>query len=55
MSEIKRRNLDLINLQNVFHIAIGKRVKKAMDMGALTRADLEPCARNILNTILKFD
>ncbi len=32
-----------------------ERVKKAMDMGALTRADLEPCARNILNTILKFD
>jgi beta-glucosidase len=32
-----------------------ERLKKAMDMGALTRADLEPCALHILNTILKFD
>jgi beta-glucosidase len=31
------------------------RVKKAMDMGALKRSDLEPCAEHILNTILKFD
>ncbi len=31
------------------------RVKKAMEMGALSRADLEPCAERILNTILKFD
>lgn len=31
------------------------RLKKAMEMGALTRADLEPCAEHILNTILKFD
>ncbi len=32
-----------------------KRLKKAMEMGALTRADLEPCAEHILSTILKFD
>ena len=31
------------------------RLKKAMDMGVLSRADLEPCAEHILNTILKFD
>ncbi len=31
------------------------RLKKAMEMGALSRKDLEPCAENILNTILKFD
>ena len=31
------------------------RLKKAMEMGALTRSDLEPCAEHILNTILKFD
>ena len=31
------------------------RVKKAMEMGAITRADIEPCAKRILTTILKFD
>lgn len=31
------------------------RLKKAMDMGALKRSDLEPCAEHILRTILKFD
>ncbi len=31
------------------------RLKKAMDMGVLTRAELEFCAEHILNTILKFD
>ena len=32
-----------------------ERLAKAMEMGALTRADLEPCAEHILNTILKFE
>ena len=32
-----------------------ERVKKAMEMGAITRADIEPCAKRILSTILKFD
>ena len=27
----------------------------ARQMGAITRADIEPCARRILSTILKFD
>lgn len=32
-----------------------ERVKKAMEMGALTRADLEACARRVLEMILKLD
>ncbi|MCF0130060.1 MAG: glycoside hydrolase family 3 protein, partial [Pseudobutyrivibrio sp.] len=32
-----------------------ERVKKAMEMGALDRTDLEHCARRILELILKFD
>jgi beta-glucosidase len=32
-----------------------ERVKKAMEMGAISREDFEPCAARILNTILKFD
>jgi beta-glucosidase len=32
-----------------------ERLRKAMDMGALKRADLEICAERILKTILKFD
>ncbi len=32
-----------------------ERVKKAMEMGAVSRTDFEPCAERILNTILKFD
>jgi beta-glucosidase len=31
------------------------RVKKAMDMGAISRKDFEPCVERILRTILKFD
>jgi beta-glucosidase len=31
------------------------RLRKAMDMGALKRSDLEICAERILRTILKFD
>ncbi len=32
-----------------------KRVKKAMDMGAVSRKDFEKCAERILSVILKFD
>ena len=32
-----------------------ERLKKAMELGALTRQDLIPCAEHILNTILKFE
>ncbi len=31
------------------------RLKKAMELGALTREDIYTCAEHILNTILKFD
>ena len=32
-----------------------ERVQKAMELGAVTRADLEICARRILEFILKID
>ncbi|MCR5402972.1 MAG: glycoside hydrolase family 3 C-terminal domain-containing protein [Butyrivibrio sp.] len=32
-----------------------ERLKKAMEMGALSRKELETCAEHILSTILKFD
>ena len=31
------------------------RVRQCLDLGALTRADLEHCARRVLELILKFD
>ena len=32
-----------------------ERVKKAVDLGAVTRADLEACAARVLGLILKLD
>ncbi|MCF0130521.1 MAG: glycoside hydrolase family 3 C-terminal domain-containing protein [Pseudobutyrivibrio sp.] len=32
-----------------------KRVKKALDMGAITRNDIQKCAKRVLELILKFD
>ena len=32
-----------------------ERVKKAMELGAVTRTDLERCARRVLELILKID
>ena len=32
-----------------------ERVKKAMELGEITRADLEHCARRVLELILKID
>ncbi len=32
-----------------------ERVKKAIELGELTRADLEHCARRVLELILKID
>ena len=42
---------------NDVKMAVGypERVKKAMEMGALDRSDLEHCARRVLELILKFD
>jgi beta-glucosidase len=32
-----------------------ERVKKAMELGALDRSDLERCAKRVLDLILKID
>ena len=32
-----------------------ERVKKALDMGAITREDLERCAKRVLELIMKID
>ena len=37
------------------HSGYPERVKKAIEFGELTRADLEHCARRVLELILKID